>query len=100
MDTPLANGLFVFILGLMVVFFGMLVIVIAVSVCGKLLNKAADAPKKPVKEEKCEVAPQPAVVKNDEVPPHIKAAIVAVISAYYFENKSNCEFKVKKIKRI
>ena len=96
METPLANGLFVFILGLLVVFAGMLIIVLAVQLCGKILNK----PKEKVKDVKAEVAVQPVAQANEEIPPHIKAAIVAVITAYYFENKSKCDFVVKKIKRI
>ena len=42
------------------------------------------------------------VVKNEEISPQVKAAIIAAISAYYFtnENKSTCDFIVKKIKRI
>ena len=96
MDTPLGNGLFVFILGLLVVFAGMLIIVLAVQLLGKVMNK----PKKEVKDVKVEVQPQPVNTASDEIPDHIKAAIVAVISAYYFESKSSCDFVVKKIKRI
>ena len=96
MDTPLGNGLFVFILGLLVVFAGMLIIVLAVQLLGKVMNK----PKKEVKDVKVEVQPQPVNTPSDEIPDHIKAAIVAVISAYYFESKSSCDFVVKKIKRI
>ena len=100
MDTPLANGLFVFVLGLLVVFLGMLIIVISVTVCGKLMNKSTKTENKQQVEVK--VAPQPTqvVAKTEEIPAHVKAAIVAVISAYYFETKSNCDFVVKKIKRI
>ena len=96
MDTPLGNGLFVFILGLLVVFAGMLIIVLAVQLLGKVMNK----PKKEVKDVKVEVQPQPVNTASDEIPDHIKASIVAVISAYYFESKSSCDFVVKKIKRI
>jgi sodium pump decarboxylase gamma subunit len=95
MDTPLINGLFVFILGLLVVFTGMLIIVLAVQLLGKIMNKS----KEKVKDVKAETLPQP-VATSEEIPDHIKAAIVAVISAYYFESKSSCDFVVKKIKRI
>ena len=96
MDTPLGNGLFVFILGMLVVFAGMLIIVLAVQLCGNLISR----PKKEVKDVKVEVQPQPVNAESEEIPDHIKAAIVAVISAYYFESKSSCDFVVKKIKRI
>lgn len=96
MDTPLLNGLFVFVLGLFVVFLGMLIIILAVHICGKVMNKSQEDKQEP----KIEIVSQPAPQVSDEVPPHINAVIVAVISAYYFENKSNCDFVVKKIKRI
>ena len=96
MDTPLVNGLFVFILGLLVVFAGMLIIVLAVQLFGKIMNK----PKEKVKDVNAETVPQPVATVSEEIPDHIKAAIVAVISAYYFESKSSCDFVVKKIKRI
>lgn len=97
MDTPLGNGLFVFILGVLVVFLGMLIIVLSVTICGKIMNKPTEEKKEEVK---VEVASEPAPIQNEEIPDHIKAAIVAVISAYYFDRKSTCDFKVKKIKRI
>ena len=99
MDTPLGNGLFVFVLGLLVIFLGMLVIVFSVTICGKIINKPIKIKKEEVKvETKLESAPAP--IESDEFPDHIKAAIVAVISEYYFDRKSTCDFKVKKIKRI
>ena len=100
MNNPAANGLFVLVLGMIVIFLGMIVIVASVSICGKLMNKANGEKKaKPVKEVKAEPAP---VVQeqSEEIPTHIKAAIVAAISAYYFDQKSNCDFIVRKIKRF
>lgn len=97
MDTPLGNGLFVFVLGVLVVFLGVLVIVLAVSICGKIMNKSTEEKKEEIK---VEIVSEPTVTQSEELPDHIKAAIVAVISAYYFDRKSTCDFKVKKIKRI
>ncbi len=100
MDKPIVNGLFVFVIGILVVFLGMIIIVTAVSICGKLMNKATDkAKEKPVKEKVVET--KPAVTEqNEEIPTHVKAAIVAAISAYYFNQKSNCDFVVRKIRRF
>lgn len=39
-------------------------------------------------------------VDGDEIPDEVKAAIIAAIMAYYSEEKPQCEFKVKRIKRI
>lgn len=96
MDTPLGNGIFVFILGLLIIFLGMLIIVLAVSICGKVFSKLEEA-KKPVK--KVEVKPVEAQ-NNEEIPTHVKVAIITAISAYYFNQKSKCDFVVKKIKKI
>lgn len=101
MDVPVINGLFVFGLGMLVVFFGMIVIILSVSLCGKIMNKS-NAP-----EKKAEVKPEPIamqtqapVEESEEIPAHVKAAIVAAISAYYFNQKSNCDFVVRKIRRF
>lgn len=101
MENPIVNGIFVFILGLAIVFLGMLIIVICVSICGKLLNRKEDKPK--VKEEVQVVQEEVVsdVNETNEIPTHIKAAIVAAITAYYFESQqSKCDFIVKKIRRF
>ena len=36
----------------------------------------------------------------EDLPDDVKAAIVGAIMAYYCEEKPQCEFKVKRIKRI
>lgn len=92
-------GLFMFILGMLVIFFGMTIIVLVVSVIGKIMTKSTSAPKK-VEEAPIQEVSQ-VQVESEEIPDHVKAAIVAAITAYYFnENSSKCEFRVKKIKRI
>ena len=101
MNSPVTNGLFVFVLGMIVVFGGMLIIIASVAICGKLMNKTAG--EKKVKPAKVKEVAQPAPVvqeQSEEIPTHIKAAIVAAISAYYFNQKSNCDFIVRKIKRF
>ena len=98
MDVPVINGLFVFVLGMLVVFAGMSIIVLFVTLAGKLFTT--------VKEEK--KTQEPVIVdtvvpssNEDDIPVHVKAAIVAAISAYYFsETKAKCDFVVRKIKRF
>ncbi len=92
------NGAFVFLLGMIVVFFGITVIVLVISGIGKVMSAKKSAPKQEVEEET-------PVERQDEqiydgASPEVVAAITAVLSAYYFSNESNCEFKIKKIKRI
>jgi sodium pump decarboxylase gamma subunit len=103
MDNPIINGIFVFVLGLAIVFLGMLIIVICVSLCGKLLS-AKDKKETQVKQEEVQVVQEEVVnevSESNEIPTHIKAAIVAAITAYYFESQqSKCDFIVKKIRRF
>lgn len=95
--SDFTNGLFVFVLGLLIVFFGISIIVLVVSIIGKLMNV-----KKNTK------SPKETVATNNEATQVIEegltgetvAAITAVLTAYYFSQGSNCEFKIKKIKRL
>lgn len=100
---PIPGGLYTFVLGLLVVFLGIAIIVIFVSIAGKIFSSGeTKEPKQPkVKVEKPVVVEKvEAPVDNGEVPDHIKVAIVAAITAYYEEKKSNCDFIVKKIRRF
>ena len=102
-EPPLGNnlsqGLFTFVLGLLVVFLGIAIIVIFVSLAGSVFNKSEQKEEvKPV-----EVVEEAPVVVEEGIPEHVKVAIIAAISAYYFNNeesKSNCDFVVRKIKRF
>ncbi len=98
MDNPIINGSYVLVLGMGVIFVGMLVIILAVSICGKIINKGGE-----VKKEEKPVEPEPIIESEpqaEEIPAHVKAAIIAAISAYYFNSQSKCDFVVKKIKRF
>lgn len=99
MDNPIINGLYTLFLGMVVVFVGMLIIVLAVSICGKILKSSYQPEKK--EEKPVEVQPiAETSAQSEEIPAHIKAAIIAAISAYYFNSQSKCDFVVKKIKRF
>ena len=99
--SNLEAGLFVFVMGLLVVFFGISVIVLVISIIGTIMKKKKD---RPVKTETETSAVAPVVTHNDssdeEEQARIRAAIVAVLTAYYFDKGSNCEFRIKKIKRL
>ncbi|MBO5888798.1 MAG: OadG family protein [Clostridia bacterium] len=100
-NGPIEAGLLTFVLGMLVTFFGIAVIVICVSLAGKIFNKTTSNKPTKVIEEKPAPAPVP-VVQSDDVPEHVKVAIIAAISAYYYadEPKSTCDFIVRRIKRI
>ena len=96
------GGLYTFVLGMVVIFLGITIIVLFVSLAGKILNKSESKTDK--KQSKAEVKPVVETVvevaDDGEIPDHIKVAIVAAITAYYEEAKSNCDFVVKKIRRF
>lgn len=100
MENPIINGIFVFVLGLLVVFLGMTIIILAVSACGKILSANSEKPKKVKEQVKVENPVVEETSESSEIPTHIKAAIVAAITAYYFESQSKCDFIVKKIRRF
>ncbi len=97
MASKLFNGLFVFILGIVVVFFGITVIVIVIEGIGKIMS---------AKKKKAEPGTEVNVSEDlsDEISNELSdetvAVITAALTAYYFKQNSNCEFKIKKIKRI
>ena len=98
--SKVGMGIFVFLLGLLVVFFGMLVIVTVISIIGKIMKSNA------AKKEKTVVA------KSEPAPVHdnaegcscedetLKAAIIAAVMAYFTTEGNGCEFRIKRIKRI
>ena len=95
-------GGFTFILGMVVIFVGMLILVIAVSTVGRVLAKDEEKKNaKPKNETVEEIAPQPQVVENfDGIPEDVKVAIIAAVTAYYTESGAKNEFTVRKIKKF
>ena len=99
---PLEGGLFTFILGILVTFFGIIIIVICVSIVGKILKITTENVSKTKKEEIKPAKDESQVItaNDDEVPEHIKVAIIAAISAYYENTAEKCDFVVRKIRRF
>lgn len=92
------------LIGFIIVFAGIILIILIIWLIGLLMRKTNNfaflnkiGRKKKSKGE--EVA-LPTVMETDEVPDEIKAAIVAALMAYYTEQKPECEFKVRRIKKI
>lgn len=94
-------GGFTFILGMVVIFFGMIILVLAVSLVGKIVSGAEEKKNAtPVKEERKEIA-QPVVSETvGDIPEDVKVAIIAAVTAYYTESGAKNEFTVRKIKKI
>ena len=95
--TDVGTGLFVFLLGLSVVFFGMIIIVLVITVIGKIMKANDD---KKAKKAVSAPAVEDALPTAEGDDTKVVAAIIAAITAYYFAENNDCEFKVKRIKRI
>ena len=93
------------LIGFVIVFIGITIIIAIIWLIGLLMRKTDNLAflTNRGKKKKAQPEPdaQPKVVTSDEdVPDEVKAAIVAAIMAYYESEQPQCEFKVKRIKRI
>ena len=92
------------LIGFAVVFAGIVVIICIIYLLGFILKKTNNLEflsKIKFKRKPAEtVAVTPEIADDGEVPDEVKAAIIAAIMAYYSDKKPECEFRVKRIKRI
>ena len=96
------------LIGFLIVFAGIVIIILIIWLLGLVLRKTNNlafmrgwgAKLKARRVKKSE--PNESVVTDapEDLPDDVKAAIVGAIMAYYCEEKPQCEFKVKRIKRI
>ncbi len=94
-------GGFTFILGVCVIFLGMIILVLAVSGMGIAMKKFDDIKQNKSKPTKTvEVTKLSEANESEDIPEHVRVAIIAAIMAYYADSGVKNEFKVKKIKRI
>ncbi len=84
------------LLGFAITFVGIVVLVFLLWCIGKVM--AAFRSKSSRKQKQTE---QPEVLPSEEdVSPQVNAAIVAAIAAYYAGENTECEFKVRRIRRL
>lgn len=90
------------LIGFLVVFLGIVLIILIIWLVGLLIRKTNNfefitkiGKKKKVKESFTELTEE-----GGEISDEIKAVITAVIMTYYSEKRPECEFKVKRIKRL
>ncbi len=99
-----ASGGFTFLLGMLVVFGGMIILVLCVAAFGKaadgIANKVEKSSDKKNQASEENVPQVTASQTSDEIPEDIKVAIVAAIAAYYETSGSKNEFTVRKIKKL
>lgn len=93
------------LIGFLIVFLGITLIIFIIWIIGLVLRKTNNLEfltkigKK--KRKKIETVEEKQESVNDtDVPDEVKAAIIAAIMAYYSAEKPECEFKVKRIKKI
>ena len=98
----LADGGLTFLMGMLVVFAGMIIIVLSIVIVGKVIEKFnLDGAEKTTPTETVTEVVEEVVVEEEGIPTEIKVAIIAAVTSYYFtEQKSNCDFIVKKIRRL
>lgn len=93
------------LIGFLVVFIGITLIILIIWLLGLIMRKTNNlaflTTGKKKKQKPSGVEVEKEIEDNDgAIPDEVKAAIVAAIMAYYCEEKPECEFKVKKIRRI
>lgn len=96
------QGTITFVLGLAIVFLGMLIVVFFISLVGFIMRgkKDKDAGSN---EEETDVLPadtDASPCDTGDVPEHVRAAIVAAIAAYYCDERPQNSFVVRKIKKL
>lgn len=99
------------LLGFCIVFVGIVLIIFVIWLIGLLMRKTNNLEflsrkvrKQKSRKNKVAVTEQNATAQaeegEEEIPDEVKAAIVASLMAYYTEKKPECEFRVRRIKRI
>lgn len=94
------------LIGFLVVVLGIVLIIFIIWLIGFILRKTnnlAFLRRISIKKRKDKPVPESSAAQqngSDDLPDGVKAAIIAAIVAYYGTEKPECEFKVKRIKRI
>ena len=96
------------LIGYLIVFIGIIIIILIIWLIGLVLRKTNNLAfitnigkgKKKNNNPEQSITEPVVAVEDGEIPDQVKAAIVAAIMAYYSEEKPECEFRVKRIKRI
>ncbi|MDE7453582.1 MAG: OadG family protein [Clostridia bacterium] len=98
-----AEALIYALIGFVIVFVGIVLIIFIIWLIGLILRKTDNLAfltkrKKKSKKKSEEAVAEP--IAEDGVTDEVKVAIIAAIMAYYSEEKPECEFKVRRIKRL
>lgn len=91
------------LIGFALIFIGIILIILIIKLIGIIMQKTdnlAFLTKKKGRKQQSETISELSDSDNGEVPDEVKAAIIAAVMAYYSAEKSKCDFKVKRIRRI
>ena len=101
--SSLGEALIYALIGFLVVFLGIVLIIFIIWFIGFILRKndnLAFLQKLRIKKRKNSVDSVEAIESDGEVSDEVKVAIVSAIMAYYGTEKPECEFRVKRIKKL
>ncbi len=88
------------VLGYAFVFFGILLLIIVLTLLGKIIDKINGIKKEGIGVEEVQTT-QPAVQTDmEKVDPQVVAVITAALMAYYQTEQPKCDFVVKRIRKI
>lgn len=97
-EISIPESLLYALVGFLVTFFGIVLLIFIVWLCGKIVGKL---PRMGGKKKAAPAAAAPvAAADEEEVSAEVRVAIVAAIAAYYASENAACEFQVKRIKRL
>lgn len=97
-EISIPESLLYALVGFLVTFFGIVLLIFIVWLCGKIVGKLPSLGGKKKAAPAAAVAPVAAA--EEEVSAEVRVAIVAAIAAYYASENAACEFQVKRIKRL
>lgn len=92
------------LIGFLIVFIGIVLIIAIIWLIGLLMRKTDNLAflhnigKK--KQEIVKAEESSPKLNSDDIPDEVKVAVIAAVTAYYIAAKPECEFKVKRIKRL
>ena len=93
-------GVFTFVLGLLIVFGGMIVLVLVVSAVAKIMTARKAKKDAPETTEQTVTETNTEEVSEDGIPESVRVAVIAAVLAYYEGEGVKNEFVVKKIKKL
>lgn len=102
--SDFSEALIYALLGFVIVFAGIVIIIAVIWLIGLVMRKTDNLAFLTNRGKKGKVGQnQPEQIvqeSSDDIPDEVKATIVAAIMAYYQTEQPECEFKVKRIRRI